>query len=74
MGIGFGFKFYDDAEKTRAHMRAEIERDVAQNQVFLSDRLNHGGRIVWLEKLRAAVASGSERSLSDSVRGLMNPT
>src|SRR5262245_10264720 len=74
MGIGFGFRFYDDAEKTRARMRAEIDRDVAQNQVFLSDRLNHGGRLAWLERLRAAVASGTERSLSDSIRGLMNST
>jgi hypothetical protein len=74
MGIGFGFRYYDDEAKTRERMLAEIDYDVAQQHLFLSDRLNHGGRVAWLEMLRAAVKSGTERGLSDSIRGRLNPT
>jgi hypothetical protein len=50
-------------------MVEEVDRDTSQGILYLSPRLTERGRRDWPELLRAAVQSGDERRLTESLRG-----
>jgi hypothetical protein len=51
-------------EQTRALMRDEISRDVAQGTLFISTRLSAGAADQWTDLLQQAASAGDDDSLA----------
>jgi hypothetical protein len=62
-------------EKTRRFMIEEVEHDIANDQLYISPRLNPQGRAVYLNLLKEAIESQSDGWLAEQLRfgGMMNP-
>ena len=62
--------------QTRAFMLEEIERDVANNAIYISPRLTPDGRTDWLHLLRAAARDHDDDWLAAQLRdtGRLNDT
>jgi hypothetical protein len=54
--------------RTRRCMLAELDRDVADGGLYLSPRLSDRGRASFERLLRAALTSGTERTLAAALR------
>ena len=63
-------------EFTRTLMVEELEIDVANGDLYLSQRLNHRGHVEYEQLLRTAFEEGDYQSLADDIRsrGLLNAT
>jgi hypothetical protein len=55
--MGLNYRNLDG--RTRKLMLAEIERDIAEGKLYLSDNLNEEGRAIYPELIRAAARNGS---------------
>jgi hypothetical protein len=64
--MGLDYKNLD--ERTRVRMRAEIDLDVTQKTLYISDNLNQQGRDDYPDLLRAAAASGTDDTLGSELR------
>jgi len=69
--MAFDYKHLDD--RTREFMLAEIEHDVANGTLFLSDNLSDRGRAEYPDLLRAAARNGSDDTLAAEIRPRLNP-
>ena len=60
----------------RAFMVEELDRDIANDSLYLSPRLNAQGRLYWPDLLGEAFEDYSEAWLAEEIRrlGLLNPT
>jgi hypothetical protein len=58
--------------QTRALMVAEIDRDIAANQIYISDNLNPQGITLFASLLRTAAVNGTDASLASAIRPLLN--
>ena len=54
-------------EPTRAHMLAEIERDIASG-LYISSYFNDLGAQMWPGLIRAAAETGDDRTLAQAIR------
>lgn len=63
-------------EKTRRFMLEEVERDIANDQLYISPRLSSTGRASYIALLKEAMQSQDDDWLAQNLRhgGLMNPT
>lgn len=52
---------------TRDHMIAEIDRDIADGTIYVSNYLNPQGESQWTSLLREAAASGSDDTLAEAI-------
>jgi len=68
--MGLDYRNLDD--RTRTLMLGEIDRDMAQNTLFLSDNLNPQGRADYPELLRTAARTGTDVMLAGSIQGRLN--
>ena len=61
-------------ELTRTLMVEELERDVANGDLYLSPRLNRRGHVEYEQLLRTAFLEGDDQSLANEIRsrGLLN--
>jgi hypothetical protein len=66
----FDFKHLD--EKTRALMLEEIDADISEHTLFLSDNLSPPGRDAYPGLLRIAAERGDETTLAADIRLLLN--
>jgi hypothetical protein len=69
--MGLNYTNLDD--RTRKLMLAEIERDIAEGKLYLSDNLNEEGRAIYPELIRAAARNGSDVTLAAAIRLRLNP-
>jgi len=67
-----GLEYRNLDERTRSLMLAEIERDIAENSLFLSDNLSPQGRADYPDLLRAAARGGSDVTLGTAILGRLN--
>lgn len=68
--MGLNYRNLDT--RTRALMAKEIEGDLAQGKLYLSDNLNEQGRRDYPDLIKAAVAAGSDDSLAADIRPRLN--
>jgi len=68
-----GLSYMNLDERTRVLMIAEIERDIDENTLFISDNLSPQGKAEYPELLRAAARSGSDATLGAAILGRLNP-
>jgi hypothetical protein len=61
----FSFKNFD--EYTRTLMLAEVDHDVDESTLFLSERLTPKGQSEWPTRLRAAIEQGDESTLCNDL-------
>jgi hypothetical protein len=63
-------------EKTRRFMLEEVEQDLANDQLYISPRLNGDGRIAYIALLKEAIESHNDDWLAQNLRygGLINLT
>lgn len=71
--MGLQYENLDNA--TRAHMTAEFERDVGEDNLYISVRLSPDGVARWPELLSTALAEGTDESLAAEIArpGRLNP-
>ncbi|MDP9470552.1 MAG: hypothetical protein M3Q71_07780 [Chloroflexota bacterium] len=55
-------------ERTRQFMRKELDRDIAQNQLYVSPRLSTKGSADWPAILGAAIDIGDDAALARDLR------
>lgn len=55
-------------DRTRRYMLEELERDLASGTLYRSPRLSDRGWTDWPALLRAAIESGNDMTLADSLR------
>ena len=67
-----GLNYWNLDEKTRNFMLAEIERDITENTLWLSDNLSPQGRADFPDLVRFAARSGTDDSLAAAIRGRLN--
>jgi hypothetical protein len=67
-----GLNYWNLDEKTRNLMAAEIERDITENTLWLSDNLSPQGQADFPDLLRIAARSGTDDSLAAAIRGRLN--
>ena len=53
---------------TRQFMLEELEADLANGTLYQSPQLSEAGRLLYLQLLRAALASGTEASFAEALR------
>lgn len=63
-----GFQFQNLDEKTRKLMTEEVARDISTGSLYLSPRLSERGCQDWPGLLQAAIDSGDEIALANSLR------
>lgn len=63
-----GLKYQNLEDRTREFMLQEIERDVAEGRVYISNYLNEQGASMWVEILREAARSGDDESIAQKIR------
>lgn len=63
--MGLQYECLDDA--TRAHMAAELARDLAEENLYISVRLSPKGVDDWSELLSTALARGTDDSLAAEI-------
>ena len=68
--MGLDYRNLD--ERTRNLMMAEIDRDIAENSLFLSDNLSPQGRADYPELLRNAARAGTDVTLAGAIQGRLN--
>ena len=62
-----GLQYTDLDDVTRAHMVAEYERDLAEDNIYISVRLSPQGVEDWPELLRTALAEGTDETLAAEI-------
>jgi len=68
--MGLTYKNLD--ADTRRLMLAEIDRDLSEGLLYLSDNLNPQGQQIYPELIKAAARDGSDVTLAAVVRGWLN--
>jgi hypothetical protein len=68
--MGLDYRNLD--ERTRNLMMAEIDRDIAENSLFLSDNLSPQGQADYPELLRTAARAGTDVTLAAAIQGRLN--
>ncbi|RLV60873.1 hypothetical protein D5018_04315 [Parashewanella curva] len=64
-----------DLENVRNEMISEIQNDIAQDKLYISDRLNQSGKEVYSQLLLAAAEEGNIESFVANLNmGYFNPT
>jgi hypothetical protein len=63
-----GLRYGNLDDRTRRHMVAEFERDVAQGTLYYGKHLNDGGRAAWPTLLREAIESHDDEWLACRIR------
>ena len=58
--------------RTRTLMLVEIDKDIADGTLFLSDNLNSQGRTDYPNLIRAAATAGSDVTLAGEILGRLN--
>ena len=69
--MGLQYKNLD--ERTRTLMLAEIERDIAERNLYISENLNPKGQTEYPDLIRDAARSGSDVTLAAAIQGRLNP-
>lgn len=64
--MGLNYKNLDN--RTREFMLQEIEHDVAEGRVYISNYLNAQGSAKWVEILREAAEFGNDDSMAQKIR------
>lgn len=67
-----GLEYRNLDERTRKLMLAEIERDIAENTLYLSDNLSPQGQADYPDLLRDAARGGSDVTLGAAIRSRLN--
>jgi len=62
-----GLRYENLDETTRRYMNEEIERDIADGSIYISNRLNPSGCERWPELLKEAARSGTDDTLAASI-------
>jgi len=68
--MGLDYRNLD--QRTRNLMLAEIERDIAENTLYLSDNLSPQGQTDYPDLIRAAARDGSDVTLGAAILGRLN--
>jgi hypothetical protein len=70
-----GLRYDNLDDSTREYMLAELERDLEQDNLYLSVRLSPDGIQDWPEMLKTALAEGTDESLAAEIAkpGRLNP-
>ena len=68
MGLHY---FHLDAD-TRANMLTEIDHDISARVLYISDRLSPRGAASYPHLIKEAASSGTDDSLSQAIRPLLN--
>ena len=66
------FNFKNLTDSVRKHMISEIESDIKNDKLYISDRLNEDGKNGYPEFLMDAVKNNSEKELSENLNGFFN--
>jgi len=61
-------EFPDLDDRTRQFMLEELDRDIAEQSLYLSPHLTGPGRTEYERALRAAILDGGEETLADALR------
>lgn len=69
--MGLDYRNLDDMSRTL--MLSEIERDAAAGMLYVSERLSAEGKAQYPTLLRAAAQGGTDDTLADHLRSLLNP-
>lgn len=68
--MGLAYKNLDD--KTRRLMLLEIERDISEGSLYVSDNLNPQGQCVYADLIKTAAKDGNDVTLATAIRGWLN--
>ncbi len=68
--MGLDYRNLD--ERTRNLMVAEIDRDITENSLFLSENLSPQGQADYPELLRTAARGGTDVTLAGAIQGRLN--
>lgn len=68
------FLFKNLTNETRRYMKDEVERDLKNNTLYISDRLSPAGKSAYPNLLLKSIENGNEATLANSLLGEFNPT
>jgi hypothetical protein len=68
--MGLEYKNLDD--ETRRLMLSEIEHDISEGSLYVSDNLNPEGQRVYPDLIKAAAKDGNDITLATAIRGWLN--
>ncbi len=68
------FIFRNLTNETRQYMKEEVEYDLENGTLYISERLSSAGKIVYPSLLIESIENGNEDTLANSLIGKFNPT
>jgi len=68
------FVFKNLTNETRQYMKEEVEYDLKNGTLYISERLSSAGKDVYPSLLLKSIESGNEDTLASSLIGKFNPT
>lgn len=68
------FKFNNLTEKTRRYMVEEVNYDIQNKCLYISERLSYTGKLVYVDLLLKNIESGNEETFAQSLLGKFSPT
>ena len=68
------FTFKNLTNETRRYMAEEVNYDIQNNNLYMSERLSAVGKSVYPALLQKSIENGTEATLAQSLLGKFNPT
>ncbi len=68
------FTFKNLTDETRRYMVEEVNYDLQNHSLYLSDRLSHMGKSMYPDLLLQNIQNGNEETLAQALMGKFNPT